>query len=66
MTVVLLEHAEHILYAATAVVEDLFRRREPLPSMDVIYFIQPSKEKYGILINALLVTSYNNEFVYLD
>lgn len=29
----------------TAVVEDLFRRRQPLPSMDAIYFIQPSKEK---------------------
>ncbi|GFP95012.1 snare-interacting protein keule [Phtheirospermum japonicum] len=28
-------------------VEDLYRRRQPLPSMDAIYFIQPSKEKYG-------------------
>ncbi|KAK6162504.1 hypothetical protein DH2020_002345 [Rehmannia glutinosa] len=28
-----------------SLVEDLFRRREPLPSMDAIYFIQPSKEK---------------------
>jgi hypothetical protein len=28
-----------------AVVEDIYRRRQPLPSMDAIYFIQPSKEK---------------------
>ncbi|KAI4380872.1 hypothetical protein MLD38_007011 [Melastoma candidum] len=27
-----------------SLVEDLFRRRQPLPSMDAIYFIQPSKE----------------------
>lgn len=29
-----------------AVVEELFKRREPMPSMDVIYFIQPAREKY--------------------
>nr|DAD18698.1 TPA_asm: hypothetical protein HUJ06_020161 [Nelumbo nucifera] len=29
-----------------AVVEDLFRRRQPLPSMDAIYFIQPTKENF--------------------
>lgn len=29
-------------------VEDIYRRRQPLPSMDAIYFIQPSKEKYYI------------------
>ncbi|XWS77201.1 hypothetical protein CRYUN_Cryun01aG0241200 [Craigia yunnanensis] len=28
-----------------SLVEDHFRRRQPLPSMDAIYFIQPSKEK---------------------
>lgn len=27
-----------------SLVEDLFKRREPLPSMDAIYFMQPSKE----------------------
>ncbi|KAH7577788.1 hypothetical protein JRO89_XS01G0299500 [Xanthoceras sorbifolium] len=27
-----------------SLVEDLFRRRQPLPSMDALYFIQPSKE----------------------
>ncbi|XP_074321521.1 protein transport Sec1a-like [Silene latifolia] len=27
-----------------SLVEDLFRRRQPMPSMDAVYFIQPSKE----------------------
>ncbi|KAJ0594982.1 putative sec1-like protein [Helianthus annuus] len=28
-----------------SLVEDIFKRRQPMPSMDVIYFIQPIKEK---------------------
>lgn len=32
-------------YIFLAVVEDLYKRRQPLPSMDAIYFIQPTKEK---------------------
>jgi hypothetical protein len=31
-----------------AVVEDMYKRRQPLPSMDAIYFIQPTKEKYVV------------------
>ncbi|GLT51926.1 hypothetical protein SLA2020_252970 [Shorea laevis] len=34
-----------------SLVEDLFRRRQPLPSMDAIYFIQPSKENLVMLIS---------------
>ncbi|KAF3440696.1 hypothetical protein FNV43_RR18981 [Rhamnella rubrinervis] len=34
-----------------SLVEDLFRRREPLPSMDVIYFIQPSKENIVMFLS---------------
>lgn len=34
-----------ITNAGVSLVEDLFRRREPMPSMDVIYFVQPLKEK---------------------
>ncbi|XP_057766763.1 SNARE-interacting protein KEULE-like isoform X3 [Salvia miltiorrhiza] len=30
-----------------SLVEDIHKRRQPLPSMDAIYFIQPTKEKYG-------------------
>ncbi|GMP61811.1 hypothetical protein CsSME_00024127 [Camellia sinensis var. sinensis] len=40
--------ATHGVFAFPAVVEDLFRRRQPLPSMDAIYFIQPSKENTPI------------------
>ena len=28
-----------------AVVEDIYKRRQPLPTMDAVYFIQPTKEK---------------------
>lgn len=38
-----------------AVVEDLDKRRQPLPSMDAIYFIQPTKEKF---ISLLLMPIY--------
>ncbi|KAK8639744.1 hypothetical protein V6N13_138114 [Hibiscus sabdariffa] len=34
-----------------SLVEDLFRRRQPLPTMDAIYFMQPTREK------SLLTTS---------
>ncbi|GJN29732.1 hypothetical protein PR202_gb18050 [Eleusine coracana subsp. coracana] len=33
-----------VLLLYNAVVEDLFKRREPMPSMDAIYFLQPLKE----------------------
>ncbi|KAK7829013.1 protein transport Sec1a [Quercus suber] len=34
-----------------SLVEDLFRRRQPLPSMDAIYFIQPSKENVVMFLS---------------
>ncbi|OAY49306.1 protein transport Sec1a isoform X1 [Manihot esculenta] len=34
-----------------SLVEELFKRREPLPSMDVIYFIQPSKENVVMFLS---------------
>ncbi|XP_038725305.1 SNARE-interacting protein KEULE-like isoform X2 [Tripterygium wilfordii] len=33
-----------ITQEGVSLVEDIYRRRQPLPSMDAIYFIQPSKE----------------------
>jgi hypothetical protein len=43
------------ILSCPAVVEDLFKRREPMPSMDAIYFLQPLKEKYySIAIDHLL------------
>ncbi|KAF8413042.1 hypothetical protein HHK36_001016 [Tetracentron sinense] len=35
-----------------SLVEDLYRRRQPLPSMDAIYFIQPSKEKAFVFFSS--------------
>ncbi|GAB2230872.1 hypothetical protein Droror1_Dr00015167 [Drosera rotundifolia] len=34
-----------------SLVEDLFRRRQPMPSMDAIYFIQPSKENMVMFLS---------------
>ncbi|KAK9273877.1 hypothetical protein L1049_018689 [Liquidambar formosana] len=34
-----------------SLVEDLYRRRQPLPSMDAIYFIQPSKENVVMFLS---------------
>ncbi|GAB2271996.1 Protein transport Sec1a [Dionaea muscipula] len=34
-----------------SLVEDLFRRRQPMPSMDAIYFIQPSRENMVMLLS---------------
>ncbi|KAK9910753.1 hypothetical protein M0R45_034700 [Rubus argutus] len=47
-----------------SLVEDLFRRREPLPSMDVVYFIQPSKEKYTCSIVMFLSDMSGREPLY--
>ncbi|KAL0379662.1 UNVERIFIED_CONTAM: SNARE-interacting protein KEULE [Sesamum angustifolium] len=34
-----------------SLVEDLFRRREPLPTMEAVYFIQPSKENIVMFLS---------------
>ncbi|KAI3504333.1 hypothetical protein L1887_32917 [Cichorium endivia] len=34
-----------------SLVEDLFKRRQPMPSMDVIYFIQPIKENIVMFLS---------------
>ncbi|KAF3773067.1 SNARE-interacting protein KEULE [Nymphaea thermarum] len=33
-------------------VEDLFKRRQPLPSMEAVYFIQPLKEKAYVFFSS--------------
>ncbi|KHM98888.1 Protein transport Sec1a [Glycine soja] len=35
-----------------SLVEDLFRRRQPLPSLDAVYFMQPSKEKAYVFFSS--------------
>ncbi|KAE9463069.1 hypothetical protein C3L33_05023, partial [Rhododendron williamsianum] len=51
-----------------AVVEDLFRRRQPLPSMDAIYFIQPSKENIVMFLSDMSGREplYKKAFVYFS
>ncbi|XP_042065859.1 protein transport Sec1a-like [Salvia splendens] len=34
-----------------SLVEELFKRREPMPSMDVVYFIQPARENLVMLLS---------------
>ncbi|KAG5042068.1 hypothetical protein AAZX31_03G021500 [Glycine max] len=34
-----------------SLVEDLFRRRQPLPSLDAVYFMQPSKENVVMFLS---------------
>ncbi|OQU84879.1 hypothetical protein SORBI_3004G136300 [Sorghum bicolor] len=35
-----------------SLVEDLYKRRQPLPSLDAIYFIQPTKEKAYVFFSS--------------
>lgn len=46
------------------VVEDIFKRREPMPSMDAIYFVQPSKEKYVHTIHIIFYLYFKWKFLY--
>ncbi|XP_057980195.1 SNARE-interacting protein KEULE-like isoform X3 [Malania oleifera] len=51
-----------------SLVEDLFRRRQPLPSMDAIYFIQPSKENVVMFLSDMSgrVPLYKKAFVFFS
>ncbi|KAF7151996.1 hypothetical protein RHSIM_Rhsim01G0148400 [Rhododendron simsii] len=55
-------------YARIPLVEDLFRRRQPLPSMDAIYFIQPSKENIVMFLSDMSGREplYKKAFVYFS
>ncbi|CAH8391570.1 unnamed protein product [Eruca vesicaria subsp. sativa] len=41
-----------ILDERVSLVEDIFKRRQPLPSLDAIYFIQPTKEKEFVFLSS--------------
>ncbi|KAA8515932.1 hypothetical protein F0562_019111 [Nyssa sinensis] len=51
-----------------SLVEDLFRRRQPLPSMDAIYFIQPTKENVVMFLSDMSGREplYKKAFVYFS
>ncbi|XP_059651549.1 protein transport Sec1a-like [Cornus florida] len=51
-----------------SLVEDIYRRRQPLPSMDAIYFIQPSKENVVLFLSDMSGREplYKKAFVYFS
>ncbi|CAK9154514.1 unnamed protein product [Ilex paraguariensis] len=51
-----------------SLVEDLYRRRQPLPSMDAIYFIQPSKENVVMFLSDMSGREplYKKAYVYFS
>ncbi|KAK4743879.1 hypothetical protein SAY87_010191 [Trapa incisa] len=51
-----------------SLVEDIYRRRQPLPSMDAIYFIQPSKENVIMFLSDMSGKSplYKKAFVFFS
>ncbi|KAK6142909.1 hypothetical protein DH2020_023257 [Rehmannia glutinosa] len=51
-----------------SLVEDLYRRRQPLPSMDAIYFIQPSKENIIMFLSDMSGREplYRKAYVYFS
>ncbi|XVF52706.1 hypothetical protein PTKIN_Ptkin05aG0040100 [Pterospermum kingtungense] len=51
-----------------SLVEDIYRRRQPLPSMDAIYFIQPTKENVVMFLTDMAGRTplYKKAFVYFS
>ncbi|XP_039128794.1 SNARE-interacting protein KEULE-like isoform X1 [Dioscorea cayenensis subsp. rotundata] len=51
-----------------SLVEDLYKRRQPLPSMDAIYFIQPTKENVVMFLSDMSGRSplYRKAFVFFS
>ncbi|XVF10755.1 hypothetical protein REPUB_Repub07fG0210200 [Reevesia pubescens] len=51
-----------------SLVEDIYRRRQPLPSMDAIYFIQPTKENVIMFLSDMSGKTplYKKAFVYFS
>ncbi|KAF3493466.1 hypothetical protein DY000_02057823 [Brassica cretica] len=57
-----------ITQEGVSLVEDIFRRRQPLPSMDAIYFIQPTKENVIMFLSDMSGKSplYKKAFVFFS
>nr|GMD75005.1 SNARE-interacting protein KEULE-like [Ipomoea batatas] len=51
-----------------SLVEDIYRRRQPLPTMDAIYFIQPTKENVVMFLSDMAGKSplYKKAFVFFS
>lgn len=57
-----------IIEEGVSLVEDIHKRRQPLPSMDAIYFIQPTKENIVIFLSDMSGRSplYRKAFVFFS
>ncbi|EEF51007.1 SNARE-interacting protein KEULE [Ricinus communis] len=57
-----------ITQEGVSLVEDIYRRRQPLPSMDAIYFIQPTKENVIMFLSDMSGRSplYKKAFVFFS
>ncbi|KAJ3679862.1 hypothetical protein LUZ60_016140 [Juncus effusus] len=71
VTVKIMSHAckmADITEEQVSLVEDLYKRRQPLPSMNAIYFIQPSKENIVMFLSDMSGRSplYKKAFVYFS
>lgn len=54
--------------AGVSLVEDIYKRRQPLPTMDAIYFIQPSKENVVMFLSDMAGKKplYKKAFVFFS
>ncbi|KAJ0229159.1 SNARE-interacting protein KEULE [Hirschfeldia incana] len=71
LTVKIMSHAckmADITDEGVSLVEDIFRRRQPLPSLDAIYFIQPTKENVIMFLSDMSGKSplYKKAFVFFS
>ncbi|KAL2929701.1 SNARE-interacting protein KEULE, partial [Bienertia sinuspersici] len=57
-----------ITNAGVSLVEDIYKKRQPLPTMDAIYFIQPSKENVVMLMSDMAGKKplYKKAFVFFS
>ncbi|KAL7182878.1 hypothetical protein ACSBR1_041536 [Camellia fascicularis] len=51
-----------------SLVEDIYRRRQPLPTMDAIYFIQPTKENVNMFLSDMTgrAALYKKAFIFFS
>ncbi|KAE9606907.1 putative sec1-like protein [Lupinus albus] len=71
LTVKIMSHSckmADITNEGVSLVEDIFKRRQPLPTMDSIYFIQPTRENVNIFLSDMSAKTplYRKAFVFFS
>ncbi|PON57410.1 Sec1-like protein [Parasponia andersonii] len=68
LTVKIMSYSCKMADITEEVVEDMYKRRQPLPSMDAIYFIQPTKENVNLFLSDMSGKSplYRKAFVFFS